>query len=96
MKRFLNINSLLVLLLLGLISHNFYLQGQVQESLEAAQAAAAEASRAARNADTASSYASEAAEYSRDAADEASKAADSADDAYWNSFGNQCTTCPGW
>ena len=93
--------NIIILLILGLIGHNFYLQVKITETTDYASDAADYAQDAAENAKDAADYASDAAEnansakyYASDAADYASNAADYAEDARDYSFGYTCSYCP--
>ncbi|MBQ4915455.1 hypothetical protein J8L85_13455 [Maribacter sp. MMG018] len=94
MKKIFNRENLLILLVVGLIGHNVYLQTRVEKAIDAAQDAEYEASRAANNADDAASYARNAADYASEASDNAANAWYSAQDAANNAFGNECWSCP--
>lgn len=101
MKNIFNKENLLIILVIGLIGHNIFLQTRVERAIDAAQDAEYEASRAASSADDAASYASDAANYASDAADYASEASDNAANAWYsaqdaanNAFGNECWSCP--
>jgi len=87
MKKIFNRENILVLLTVGLMGHNIYLQTQIEEAINAAN-------HAAYHAFNASDYASDASDYASAAADNASDAADYASDASNNAFGNNCRCCP--
>ena len=86
-KRQLTKQNLILLVLISLGGHNYYLQTKIDDSINAANNAEYEA-RQAKN------YASDAADYASDAASDASDASSYAYDAYRNSFGSQCYSCP--
>jgi len=94
MKKIFNRENLLIILVIGLIGHNVFLQTKVEQAINAAQDAEYEASRAASSADDAASYASDAADYASEASDNAENAWYSAQDAADNAFGNECWSCP--
>ena len=94
MKYIINRENLLIILVIGLIGHNIFLQIRVEKAIDAAQDAEYAAYRAESRASDAASYASDAADNASDAAAYASEAASNADDAYRNSFGRQCWSCP--
>ena len=80
MSKIFNRQNLILLLLITLIAHNYYLQRQVEEAVDYAGWAASKADDAADYAKSASMRAEEASEY--------------AYDAYENTFGRQCGWCP--
>ena len=88
-KRQLTKQNLILLILVSLGGHNYYLQTKIDDSINAANDAEYEANQA-------KNYASYAADYASDAASEASDASSYAYDAYINSFGSQCYNCPSW
>lgn len=94
MKKLLNRENLLIVFVLGLIAHNIFLQTKVEQAIDAAQDAKYAANRAESSADNASSYASSASDYAREAARYADDASSYAYNAYQNSFGRQCWSCP--
>ena len=95
-KRQLTKQNLILLILVSLGGHNYYLQTKIDDSINAANDAEYEANQAKNYASDAADYASDAADYASDAASEASDASSYAYDAYINSFGNQCYNCPSW
>lgn len=94
MKQYLNYKNLVVLLILGLIGSNIFLQIKIEEAIDAAKNAEYQARQAYDEAENASIYASEASDYAEEAANNAQDAYYSAEKANRNSFGNQCYTCP--
>ena len=101
MMKIFNRDNLTIILLVGLIGHNIYLQFQVEDTLIYASNASTHARRAASYASDASDYAYDAASnsddastYARRAASYASDAASYASDAASNAFGNECWSCP--
>ncbi|HLW32653.1 MAG TPA: alanine-zipper protein [Aequorivita sp.] len=91
----LNIKQNIILsLLILLLIHNLYLQTQVSQSIESIQDAESQATQAKRYANEAADYASDASDYSRKALEKATEAAKKADNAYRNSFGYHCWSCP--
>jgi len=93
-KSFFVKENLIVVLLIILTGHSFYLQTKVSEATKYAKRASSYASDATKYSKRASSYASEASSYASDAADIASEAADFASDAYYAAYANQCSFCP--
>jgi hypothetical protein len=67
MKRLFNRENLLIILVIGLIGHNIFLQTRVEIAIVAAQDAEYAANRAESTADDAASYAREAADYASEA-----------------------------
>lgn len=94
MKKLLNIQNLIIVLLLGLFAQNVYLQEKINTILEVAIRAEYYASEANDNAYQASIYASDASDYASDASDYAAEASWYSQDASINSFGNSCNYCP--
>lgn len=94
MSKIFNRQNLILLLLITLIAHNFYLQKQVEDAVRYARRAASDADDAADFARLAASEAEDGAEFAKKAASYASSASDYAYDAYRNSFGKQCWSCP--
>jgi hypothetical protein len=94
MKKYFNYKTLTILLIIGLIGNNIYLQIKVDKAISAAENAEYQARRAYSEAQDASMYASEASEYAQEAAENAENANNSAQAASRNSFGNQCWSCP--
>ena len=80
MSKIFNRQNLILLLLVTLIAHNFYLQKQVEDAVRYARRAA--------------SKADDAADYAKSASIQAEEAAEYAYDAYENTFGRQCGWCP--
>ena len=94
MKKLFSYRVLVVMLILALGAHNYYLQTQVKEAINAANRAASEAQGAYYRADEAASYAAEAADNSSDAASSAEDASWYAQEVANNAFGNECWSCP--
>lgn len=93
--------NVILLLLIGMAGHNYYLQTKIADTLNAANNAEYEARQAKNIANVAASYSSSAANYASEAADNANNAALIASDAsdyaykaYTNSFGYECWSCP--
>ena len=100
-KSFFTKENIILVLLIFLVGHSFYLQIKVSETIDEASSASSNARRAYNAASDAYDEASSASSYARraynaasDAYDEASSASSYAQDAYYSSFGNQCSYCP--
>ena len=93
-KSFFTKENIILMLLIFLVGHSFYLQIKVSETIDEASSASSNARRAYNAASDASSYAQDAYNAASDAYDEASSASSYAQDAYYSSFGNQCSYCP--
>ena len=94
LKAFLTVQNLMLVLLVGVAGHNYYLQLQVKKVLEVASEARDEANEAAHLAGYASSAAESAAQYAESAVDIAGEARDYAYEASENAYGNVCGYCP--
>jgi curved DNA-binding protein CbpA len=93
-KSFFTKENIILVLLIFLVGHSFYLQIKVSETIDKASSASSNARRAYNAASDASSYAQDASSYAQDAYNAASDASSYAYDAYYSSFGNQCSYCP--
>jgi len=87
MKKLFKRENLLIILIIGLIGHNIYLQTRVEKAIDTSKYAVYAAKRAKNSADDAAYNASNAARKAEDASDHAY-------DAYLNSFGQRCWSCP--
>ena len=86
--------NVILLILIALFAHNYYLQSKIEIAINTAIDAEYEARMAKSYASEAANNASDAAYYASEAATEAENASSNAKKAYRNSFGYQCWSCP--
>jgi Sec-independent protein translocase protein TatA len=83
-----------LVLVIALVVHNFYLQTKMDETISVMSNAVSEARQANRSASQAASYARQAADNASEASEYSENASRNAYNAYLNSFGSQCWSCP--